>query len=441
MALPLLHAGTGAGGVPDVGALKWSSGGAFVWSDDDYIVPSLDLNFALFKDLRPRIGPTPSFTRASTGTYFNASGVLTTAAINGPRFDHVYNGSSWVSKGLLVEEARTNLLTYSESLNLAPWVFTAASVSANSALAPDGSFTADKLVEDSTYSNHRIYANFSGAKTCFSGFFKSSGRRYVLLMIYSTSQYSYFDLVDGVVVSTNSADITPKITNAGNGWYRCSVAYTGAITSQYLQIHMSLDGITDNYTGDGSSGIYMWGVQAETNSAFPTSYIPTTTAAVPRSADVCQITGSDFSGFYNQSEGSFAVEFDRPMVGSITGDSMICIAAGSGAPSTIQNGAYITSGNITAYGYNSAFTYNFDHGSQLANTIYKIATGIRANDFASSLNGAAILTDNSGTVGTNERLLIGYLDWSTGVRLNGHIARLRYYNTRLTNSQLQVLST
>jgi len=51
------------------------------------------------------------------------------------------------------------------------------------------------------------------------------------------------------------------------------------------------------------------------------------------------------------------------------------------------------------------------------------------------------LTDNSGTVGTNERLLIGHLDWSGGNRLNGHIAKLIYYPARLTNTKLQQLST
>lgn len=120
---------------------------------------------------------------------------------------------------------------------------------------------------------------------------------------------------------------------------------------------------------------------------------------------------------------------------------MVYIAAGSGAPSSIQNGGYITSGNISAYGYESAFTYDFNHGTQLANTSYKIATGIKLNDFASSLNGAAVLTDNSGTVGANQRLMIGYLDWSGGNRLNGHIAKLIYYPARLTNAKLQQLST
>ena len=404
----------------------------------------LDLNFASLLSLTPSVGPTPSFTRASTGTYFDASGVLTTAAINGPRFDHVYNGSSWVSKGLLIEEARTNLTAYSEQFDNAYWSKTRMTVLANSVIGPDNQTAADLLYPSTgTYSfwEKSLGTISNPASYTISIFLKYAGKRWAYIYGPNGSFLTFFDVQNGVIGTVAAQATLASITNVGNGWYRCVVAFNTANPSGYCIIGVSDSDGAQAVTGSGTDGVYAWGSQFELG-AFPTSYIPTTTTAVTRSADVCQITGGDFSGFYNQSEGSFAVEFDRPMVGSIAGDSMIYIAAGSGAPSAIQNGAYIvTSGNITAYGYVSAHTYDFDHGSQLANTIYKIATGIRANDFASSLNGAPILTDNSGTVGTNERLLIGYLDWSTGVRLNGHIARLRYFNARLINSQLVALST
>ena len=405
--------------------------------------PVLDLDFGRMKSLTAVVGPTPSFTRASTGTYFNSSGVLTTAAINGPRFDHVYNGVSWVSRGLLIEEARTNSCTYSSNQLNAAWTVYNATVTASSETDPAGGTSAFRVAETTTSDQRHIVYNIipiSASTLTYSVYAKAQERIWLQLISYDSpnSFISWFNLSTGVV-GTNTAGNTSTITSVGNGWYRCSVTKTSAST-QYIQIGTANGDNNGAYAGDPTKGLLIYGAQVETG-AFPTSYIPTTSTQLTRSADVCQITGSDFSGFYNQSEGSFAVEFDRPMAGSIAGDSMIYIAAGSGAPSNIQNGAYIiTSGNITAYGYISAHTYNFDHGSQLANTIYKIATGIRANDFASSLNGAAVLTDNSGTVGTNERLLIGYLDWTTGVRLNGHIARLRYYNTRLPNAILRFFS-
>jgi hypothetical protein len=122
---------------------------------------------------------------------------------------------------------------------------------------------------------------------------------------------------------------------------------------------------------------------------------------------------------------------------------MMYIFSDNSNPAGSQIGGYITSGKNTAYGYGaSAFQYDFDHGTQVANTPYKIATGFKANDFASSQNGGAVLANTSGSVpGSVSKLLIGYITWSTGNRLNGHIARLRYYNTRLLNSQLVELST
>ena len=63
-----------------------------------------------------------TFTRSTTGSYYNSAGVLSTAAINAPRFD--YNPSTLQAKGLLIEESRTNLLTYSEQFDNAAWVKT-----------------------------------------------------------------------------------------------------------------------------------------------------------------------------------------------------------------------------------------------------------------------------------------------------------------------------
>jgi hypothetical protein len=355
----------------------------------------------------------------------------------GPRFDHVYNGTSWISKGLLIEEQRTNTLTNSQDFSV--WLISGSGqINVNAATAPDGTNTADEIQSNATSATPLEFYrsnSYSSVQYSLSVFAKYVNNQWIALGTNgpNTSAVIWFDVQNGLIGNV-PANYSGEIINCGNGWFRIVVRFLGN-TGTFPYVDFSIvdgNGLSSVTTG---RKVLLWGAQLETGS-FPTSYIPTTTTSVVRSADVCQITGTDFSGFWNQGEGSFAVEFDRPMAGSITGDSMMYIAAGSGAPSNIQNGAYITSGNITAYGYNSAFTYNFDHGSQLANTTYKIATGIRANDFASSLNGAAVLTDNSGTVGTHERLIIGHLDWSTGNRLNGHIARLRYYAIRLPNRLL-----
>ena len=108
-------------------------------------VPSLDLRFADTKSLADAVTGQSlvTFTRASTGTYVGSDGLIKTAAVNEARFDH--NPSTGESLGLLVEEARTNLLTYSEQFDNAAWVKSNSTVTANAGAAPNGTATADLL--------------------------------------------------------------------------------------------------------------------------------------------------------------------------------------------------------------------------------------------------------------------------------------------------------
>ncbi len=106
-------------------------------TDFPNVRPSLDLRFALAKKLDPRI----TFTRGSIGTYFGSDGLMRTAGVNEPRFDHY--PITGQSLGLLIEESRTNLVTYSEDFN--SWTKFLASVSSNTATAPDGNTTADTV--------------------------------------------------------------------------------------------------------------------------------------------------------------------------------------------------------------------------------------------------------------------------------------------------------
>lgn len=123
-------------------------------------VPALDLDWATNRSLPASYGPTPTFTRASTGTYFDAFGVLQSAAVNGPRFNHVYNGTSWLSKGLLIEEQRTNLLTNSGNI-YSGWPAQNITTDSNKATAPDGTTSVDKLIPTTLNSDHTKYITAS----------------------------------------------------------------------------------------------------------------------------------------------------------------------------------------------------------------------------------------------------------------------------------------
>lgn len=412
-------------------------------------LPALDLDWATDRSLPAAYGPTPSFSRASTGTYFTSSGVLTSAAINGPRFDHVYNGSSWVSKGLLIEEQRTNSSQYTEDLTNAWWTKYSSSISSNSATAPDGNQTADKLVEDSVNDQHSIFnSGFSttaGTAYTISFFAKSAGRNFIQFMpavsLSGAGARANFDLQSGVLGTVSGTNTTAEIVNVGNGWYRCVTKISSASGNgtAYLQFAMASSASATAgqvYLGDGSSGVLIWGIQLEIG-AFPTSYIPTTTAAVTRSADVCQITGGDFSGFWNASEGSVAAEYDTIYPLSLASSRRLFIFRDAG--NSVRLNSEINSTGIywetVPAGANILGAY-----SASAYDSVKAGYGYKVNDFAITVNGSAASTDTSVSVPTGITLLdLGSMDGSQ--YLCGHIARLRYYPTRLTNAKLQELST
>jgi hypothetical protein len=409
------------------------------------IIPALDLNFASSLSLTSTSGITPSFSRASTGTYFNSAGVLTSAAVNEPRFDYAYNGTSWVSKGLLVEEQRTNFRkdsnTLSSSFSTGPAQLSSAAIA-----SPDATLNAWKFFEAPSASGsvlQRLYDPafvYSGSQSTFSIFAKAGERKRlgVFLNLNPGAYGSWFDLTTGSSGNDGSyTGATQYMTNVGNGWYRCNmVVPSGNPVTNAMQLYVLEDNSTNitssSRIGDGTSGLYLAFAQFETGS-FPTSYIPTTTSAVTRSADVCQITGGDFSGFWNEPAGALVAEGDTPASGT---KSLVSADNATANESTILR----TVGTdplfvVTDGGVGQA---SIDAGTVSSSTAFKLAAAYTVNDFAVSKDGAAVVIDTSGTIPTPTQITIG--TDAAGNYLCGHIARLRYFNTRLTNSQLQGLT-
>jgi hypothetical protein len=189
----------------------------------------------------------------------------------------------------------TNLFLYSEQFDNAYWSKSNVTITANSTTAPDGNVTADSLIENSATSEHginnnagtTIVANTTNIASCY---IKANGRtkgtiKYVL-NTFATQVAADFDLTAGTIsaayiaLGSGSTNLVSSISNVGNGWYRVSV---GAIidsssTSVRSQILLS-NGSSTTYTGNGTSGFFIWGAQFELGSTANT-YIPTTTTAV-----------------------------------------------------------------------------------------------------------------------------------------------------------------
>jgi hypothetical protein len=197
---------------------------------------------------------------------------------------------------------------------------------------------------------------------------------------------------------------------------------------------MNADGTAANYTGNGTSGLFIYGSQLELG-AFATSYIPTVATAVTRNADVATMTGTNFSDWYNASQGAFYGEavVGRQVSTAGTGvyvasnavtNSMSMFYRGSGA-----TGAQVVDGGATQADLSPT-------GVLTANQVFKSVLAYKANDFAASGNAGTVVTDATGTVPTLDRLFIG-----TNVNyLNGHVRKISYYPQRLINAEVQAFS-
>ena len=226
------------------------------------------------------------FSRATPGTYVNEAGIVRQAGVNQPRYQ---------DGRLLLEGAGQNLLTYSASLNTFPWFATRVTITANATTAPDESVTAEKLVETTDTGAHhcsRSFAFTAGVTYTLSAHVKAAERSAGNLRLGNgVVNFSggiadcAFDLVAGTAIKGPSG-IRAGIREMADGWYRIWITGTAdaSLSDNASAVFLS-NGATGAYTGDGTSGMYVWGVQLEVG-AEPSSYIATTTAAESRSADV-----------------------------------------------------------------------------------------------------------------------------------------------------------
>jgi hypothetical protein len=401
------------------------------------VSPSLLLDFANSRTLDPKI----TFTRSSIGTYVASNGLIKTAAADEARFDH--DPETGESLGLLIEENRTNLLQRSKEFNDVYWTKEQLTITTNAVNSPAGDLTADALIEstttDAVHYIIRYFSAFSGYIT-LSVYVKPKGSRNFHIGMWDggAGGDAIIDLSDGSVVSSTSG--TTIVQQLNNGWYR--VSYTryraSATGSPYFQFEPYDENFNRTYTGDGSSGLYLWGAQLEAGS-FPTSYIPTSGSQVTRQPDNASITGTNFSDWYNQNEGTLYVESDGYGSGgysrlvSLSNENnyanRIVLFRNAASPNQNTNLSY----HITQ---NSVTTTNITFAPGGSNT--KIALTYQSNDAKIALNSNIVGTDNDTTIPTVKSLGIG-LEEAAG-RFNGLYKKLTYYPQRLTDSQLQNLT-
>ncbi len=323
---------------------------------------------------------------------------------------------------ILVEPAATNLVVNSEDFSQD---VTLSNCTVQSGFtAPDASTNAYKLIEDNTNSLKLFRANNNTNTTASTShsssiFVKAGERTKVRIYAYHLTNQFFavdYDLISnsalGTVTSNTQVD-GHSIEDCGNGWKRITV--TGQKASTYswdVGVSPLDDSGNVTYTGDGTSGVYIWGAQLE-QGAVATSYIPTSGSTVTRAADNLDITGSDFTNFYNTSEGTFYVEFTPK---DITVGEQYLLRGGDSNRRIIYSNGNLS--NIRSYDGANILTMSNNVES---NALHRIAVSFDSTTMKGSFNGETEVTaTHNGNLLTSSLLQIGsnYI---------GHIKRLIYW--------------
>ena len=388
-----------------------------------YGQPSLDLVFTgPKKSLRSRIGNQQvEFTRGSTATYTDESGIIRTAAQDEARFDHDGDGNSL---GLLIEESRTNLTLHSEDFTNAAWSHGAETLhSANQDVAPDGTTTADLIYPNSTGFGRTISQNYGNANGTYtvSVFAKAGGRNFIYVYNAQGNAKAWFNLSTGAKGSADAGITNYDIIDYGNGWYRCWVS-TNSTTTRYFFLGPADADNSTEVTASGTNGIYVWGAQFEAGS-FPTSYIPTSGSTVTRSADVASMTGTNLSSWYNQSEGTWTASL--PLTSKQVNSRVF----------TCGTEIWVTPpSQITAVRTGSSTNYISVTHPVIAAAAYNASTCVGvAGGLVSSNVGGILTAPTQLIIGRSTAAGVGYI--------NVPISRLTYYPTRLPDATLEALTT
>jgi hypothetical protein len=371
-----------------------------------------------------RAGETLDPDEFGAATYTDVFGNIKKVRAGYPRPNFV----DGVNQGLLIEEARTNLLQRSEEFDNAYWTKVGVTISANDTASPDTLITADKIVESAATSFHQMTRTLTlSASTTYtiSCFLKKDERFRLNIVTTST----------GISTVTDSFNLnTDDLEEFANGWVRVFSAFT-TDTGANTQIRFRLinDAGDSSYLGDGTSGIFIWGAQLE--AGFPTSYIPTEGTTVTRGAELSYVDNEDL---INQTEGTIFCSFESQL--AFTSFRRF---VGIGVNETNRISLQTRSdGKIRLeVAQASSLAAIFNTSNTLVSGNNKVALRYTQGEFSIFLNG--IETSGSSAlypVGTLNRIEFGKLVYGTTGYYNEPIKKAILYPKALSDADLQLLT-
>jgi len=382
-----------------------------------------------------------NFTRSGSATRINSQGLIETVGNGVSRLNYpMIDGKVVGCPHHILEPARLNRVTNSEEFtgNLVNLT-----VNRNQIISPNGTLNADRILDSNGNGEHFISnGGFSGSIVngtdyVVSCFFKSDGtggqgvvRTYVGAWI-----YAIFNLDNGIISTVKSGG-NAKMEDYGNGWYRCSLSVTavGDYPSTFVQIGIGNSLNQFSYQGASSLGNYFWGVQFEQGS-YETSYIPTNGSTVTRSAETAN--GSGDAATFNDSEGVLMAEF-KGLSSSDTSNRRLGIT---------KNGTYegvrlqMGNGTIGATLYDGT-TNQYSKSVNIDNSIFhKVALKYKANDFAIYIDGFEYESQSNGSTFVEGTLDDISFDYVGGNPFYGKTKQVQYYDSALTDSELEQLTS
>jgi hypothetical protein len=379
---------------------------------------------------------------------------------NVPRLDYLDSSSP----RLLLEPQRTNLALYSEQINNAYWTAAGASITANTAVAPDGATSMDRLTETATTNPHQVISTavtiFGGVARVFSAFVKKGNVRYIQLANVAfgdSSASSIFDLDTKTVTDSRASSgagptfsfVSASVEDYGNGILRLILVNTSSFDSPTYRIAHSnqatftgatlVDGMV-SYAGDASSFTDIWGAQVEAGS-YATSYIPTLGASVTRGADAASKTG--ISSLIGQTEGTIFAEINFDLGVTAQGDSRIQLSDG-----TASNWIFIglpdgASGNLIRMYVNTPSSAMTAYSTNpVVNGVNKIAFGYKSGSFVLYVNGVQAATSSTTlTMAACSRIDLQGSVPAESAQERTNYKQLLLFTSRLSNDDLASLTT
>lgn len=357
-----------------------------------------------------------------------------------PRFE--YDPTDGQSEGLLIEQQYTQYSYYSEEFdNNGGWSKVNATVQPNAAVSPDGTLSADLLVEayeasgtNSHYAQQNTLSSVAVGDTyTWTIFAKAAGRS--AFAIYSSiggSRMCFWDLTDGSVSQTSGTGSFSS-SDCGNGWYRLEMTFTTTTTAAGSNYFYIVEGGTNVYQGNGYGSVLIWGANL-TKTASSMSYVKAESTTVTKSADSCSVALSDAG--YNGGPVTGIVEANNigkpyPTFATLTDSTanQRVMVQGSSTASIVET--FVVVGGSVVANPNSALTLSSS----------KVGFRCDTDNFATVVNGGTVATDTSGPQpATMTTLHIGSKQ-DGNFQVNGTIGRLSLYSAALSNVELQSLTS